>query len=240
VTIALTGFVGRLSQLAFLAFLVFGSLSPIDLGLGSRGLLWLDAGLSLAFFIQHSLMVRKSFRGWSNRLIPDYYNGVLYTIASGIMLLSVVCLWQESDVMIISVHGVARWLLRAVPLLAIAGFAWGGRSLRFFDPFGVRPILDRISGREPRSVTLVAAGPYRWVRHPLYLFMVLIFWSYPDLTADRLLFNTLWTAWTVVGALLEERDLVAEFGDSYRKYQRTVPMLIPYRIPQKERVQTAG
>ena len=77
--------------------------------------------------------------------------------------------------------------------------------------------------------------PRGWVRHPLYLFLILMFWSYPDLTADRLLFNVLWTVWMIIGTVLEERDLVASFGDAYRDYQAEVPMLIPYRFPQSHR-----
>ena len=50
-------------------------------------------------------------------------------------------------------------------------------------------------------------------------------------TADRILFNVIWTAWVCVGTVLEERDLVEVFGDSYREYQRRVPMLLPYRAP---------
>jgi protein-S-isoprenylcysteine O-methyltransferase Ste14 len=37
----------------------------------------------------------------------------------------------------------------------------------------------------------------------------------------------------VVGTVLEERDLVAAFGDAYREYQRKVPMLIPCRVPSR-------
>ncbi len=228
-------FIGWASLLAFLAFLVIGPVSPLDLGLGQRGLLWLDAGLSLVFFIQHSVMIRKSFRTWMTRLVSPEYFGVLYTVASGIALLVMVAFWQESDAVIASAHGAVRWALRAVPILSIAGFVWGVRSLKFFDPFGTSPIINRMRGREPRPMPLVAAGPYRWVRHPLYFFIVLMIWAYPDLTADRLLFNILWTAWIVVASFLEERDLVGEFGDSYRRYQRQVPMLIPYRIPSKDK-----
>jgi hypothetical protein len=47
------------------------------------------------------------------------------------------------------------------------------------------------------------------------------------ITVDRLLHNTLWTLWIVIGATLEERDLVDCFGQSYRSYQQTVPMLVP-------------
>lgn len=234
--VALAIFWGWISLLAFLVFLVFGPVSPLDFGLTPRGQLVLDAGLSLAFFVQHSLMIRRSFRRWVGRLIPDYYFGVLYTVASGIALLAVVAFWQESAVIIGSAGGVARWLLRAVPLAAMAGFVWGVRSLKFFDAFGTSPIVNRLRSREPKTVPLAAAGPYRWVRHPLYLFLVLMIWAFPDLTADRLLFNILWTVWIVIASWLEERDLVAEFGASYRRYRKRVPMLIPYRRPAADDV----
>ena len=65
----------------------------------------------------------------------------------------------------------------------------------------------------------------------MYFVVLLMIWSYPVLTADRLLFNVLWTLWIVLGAVLEERDLVADFGDDYREYQRTVPMLVPVKAP---------
>ena len=58
-----------------------------------------------------------------------------------------------------------------------------------------------------------------------------MFWTCPDMTYDRLLFNLAWTCWIVVGSILEERDLVAEFGDAYVRYQQKVPMLLPYRAP---------
>ena len=79
---------------------------------------------------------------------------------------------------------------------------------------------------------MVVKGAYRWVRHPLYLAVLLMIWSYPVLTVDRLLFNMLWTLWIVTGTVLEERDLVAGFGDEYRDYERNVPMLLPTRIPR--------
>lgn len=240
ISIGVAVFFGWASLLAFLALLIIGPLKVVDLGLDRWGLLWLDAGLSFLFFIQHSSMIRTSFRTHVSRLIPEEYIGALYTVASGIALLAVAVFWQESDVTIGSARGIVRWLLRAVPLACLAGFVWGVRSLRFFDPFGTRPITNRLHGKTPRPVPLVAAGPYRWVRHPLYLFIILMIWSYPDLTADRFLFNVLWTAWIVIATLLEERDLVAEFGDRYRQYQQTVPMLIPYRVPQKGNTRAAA
>lgn len=51
----------------------------------------------------------------------------------------------------------------------------------------------------------------------------------PDVTADQLLLSVAWSAWIWGATMLEERDLVAEFGESYRAYQRQVPMLVPWR-----------
>jgi protein-S-isoprenylcysteine O-methyltransferase Ste14 len=37
--------------------------------------------------------------------------------------------------------------------------------------------------------------------------------------------------WIILGSYLEEKDLVTEFGERYRHYQKTVPMLLPWRGP---------
>mgnify|MGYP001826795495 FL=1 len=105
--------------------------------------------------------------------------------------------------------------------------------MKGFDSFGLRPIRHRFRTEPSRPTALVVQGAYRWVRHPLYLAVLLMIWSYPVLTIDRLLFNTLWTIWIVIGAVLEERDLAAEIGIDYHDYQRKVPMLIPTRVPNK-------
>ena len=73
-------------------------------------------------------------------------------------------------------------------------------------------------------------GPYRYIRHPRYAFLLVLFWSTSRLTSDRLLFDLLWTAWVIAAVHWEERDLLAAFGEPYRQYQRAVPMLVPWRL----------
>ncbi len=204
----------------------------VCLRLGETGILIWDGLLSIAFFLQHSVMVRAPVRDRLASLLPERYVGALYSIASGVVLALVLLLWQRSPTMLLSVEGPARWLTRTVAVLGLAGFAWGVASLHDFDPFGLRPIKVHLRGATRRGSTFTVRGAYRWVRHPLYSSVLLLFWANPDVTADRLLFDALWTAWIAFATTLEERDLVVEFGDVYRRYRRNVPMLIPWHAPR--------
>lgn len=75
---------------------------------------------------------------------------------------------------------------------------------------------------------LDTAGVLGVTRHPWYLATLLLLWARP-LDASALLVNTILTAYLLVGARLEERKLVREFGESYRAYQQNVSMLIPVK-----------
>jgi protein-S-isoprenylcysteine O-methyltransferase Ste14 len=217
--------------MVFLVFMFMGSLDVIRLNIGEVEALLLNSFLSIAFFIQHSGMVRKSFKRRSTSLISENHSGVVFSIASSLLLLLLMVFWQKSNFMIASAHGDLRWLLRLIFGLALLGFLWGARSLGSLNTFGTERMRRKVKGTATKPTRLLIRGPYRWIRHPLYLFCIVMIWSCPDLTADRLLFNVMWTIWIIVGIVLEERDLVSQFGSSYLDYRKNVPMLIPNRAP---------
>jgi len=222
--------IGQVSLLALGAFLFYGSFELIHTGLGTTGKLATDTILALIFPLQHSVMIRRKFRDRLVRFVRAEYHGILFTIASGIVMIAILAFWQKSAHTVFSFEEIFRWLPRATYFLSIAGLSWGAMSIVPFDPFGFYTIIHDLRGTTPPPEQLTIRGPYRYVRHPLYLFSIVMIWSCPDITADRLVFNMLWTVWIIIGARLEERDLVATFGDAYRDYQRRVPMLIPRSI----------
>lgn len=219
------------SLLLFALFLVIGPVSVASVGVSEQGILLWNAFLSVLFFLQHSVMVRLPFQTRLASVVGRHYHPSIYAIASGIVLSAVVLLWQPSQTVIFQAEGLLRTAARGVSALAVLGFIWGVRSLSGFDSFGLIALKVHLRGRPLRPPDFVLRGPYRWVRHPLYFFVTLLIWSNPDVTADRLLFNILWTLWIVIGSFLEERDLLAAFGERYSRYQKTVPMLIPWRFP---------
>jgi len=227
---AASGGLGAGSLLLFLVFLYTGPLGLVELELDTGAALALNALLSFGFFVQHSVMTRSAFRHRLSPMVRTEFHGAVYSMMSGIALLVVLILWQGPIETLFAAPEPLRWFLRGLFVVSLLGFAWGALALGPFDGLGLRAIQRHIRGEESREPRFAVRGPYRWVRHPLYFFALVLFWTYPVLTEDRLLFNVLWTVWVFAGTVLEERDLVVTFGDPYREYQRRVPMLLPSRL----------
>jgi len=224
--------IGGGSLILFGVFLAIGPMPIVHFhALDYRAILW-DGLLSIIFFIQHSGMLRRSFRTRLAPMISRHYHPATYAIASGITLTAVLLLWQPSSKVVYQTEGSLRLLARAISLLAVVGLVWGARTLRSFDPFGLNPIRAYLHGRQLEAPEFIYRGPFLWVRHPLYFLTLVLIWSASNVSLDRLLFNVLWTFWVVLGAYLEEKDLAAEFGEKYHQYQRHVPMLFPWRFPR--------
>jgi len=153
----------------------------------------------------------------------------LYTFASAFALALMCVLWQPVDATPLILDGPLNLLLRAVSLLALLSFVWAFISIEGFDAFGTGDVLARLRHRSRPPVPLAVSGPYRWVRHPFYFLVVVMLWASPVISGDRLLLNALFTIWIVLGARWEERDLIVQYGDAYRRYQAEVPMLMPWR-----------
>lgn len=212
-------------------FLFMGSFTIIDFRLSARDALLIDAFLSVIFFLQHSLLIRRGIKQKLAKFMRVEFHNAFYGLTSCIALLLVLVFWQKSPTLIASADGIIYWMLRVLFCLCYVGFFWGSRSIGSFDALGVKSLMRYISNRPGKPQQVTAKGPYRWVRHPLYLFMIVLIWSCPVLTLDRLIFNIMWTLWIVVGTYLEDRDLHREFGSQYLEYSSRVPMLIPYKIP---------
>jgi protein-S-isoprenylcysteine O-methyltransferase Ste14 len=200
----------------------------------ARAALAWDAFLSLVFFVQHSAMVRRPFRARLANVLPARYDGAFYAICSGLTLTLVLVLWQRVDIPVFRLEGIARWITVALSGLAVALLVVSGYAVRrTLDIFGLRPIRAHLRGRPVQSAPFSVDGPFRWVRHPLYACILALLWIRPEMMADGLLLSILWSGWMVAGTVLEERDLVADFGDVYRRYQQQVPMLVPWRGPAR-------
>lgn len=104
-------------------------------------------------------------------------------------------------------------------LASFAFFLWSVAHLGVRRSFLYRSLEDE----------LITEGPYGVVRHPQFLaailtcfFGSLIYSSYFAFVNVIVFAMALW-----VLSILEERELVAHFGDLYREYMRRVPRMVP-------------
>lgn len=121
------------------------------------------------------------------------------------------------------------WRLVQIPMLGLSLwlFAAGAREYDLRQLLGIRQIAEHESARGlTRSGSIGTSGILGRVRHPWYSGAILILW-FRSIDASALAANMVLTAYLIIGTLLEERKLVAEFGEEYVEYQRNVPMLIP-------------
>jgi protein-S-isoprenylcysteine O-methyltransferase Ste14 len=88
--------------------------------------------------------------------------------------------------------------------------------------------IDQLIVSDPSaSPQLQVGGLYGWVRHPLYTAGLAFIWLTPMMTTSTLALFFGLTLYIYIGSVFEERRLIAEFGEAYREYQRSVPRLIP-------------
>ncbi len=98
--------------------------------------------------------------------------------------------------------------------------------INHFDLFGLRQVWLFFRGRPYLHLPFVMPGPYRFVRHPLYVGWLLAFWATPAMGFAHLAFAVAMTIYILVAIRYEERDLAVNHA-GYAEYRRRVPMLVP-------------
>jgi protein-S-isoprenylcysteine O-methyltransferase Ste14 len=191
--------------------------------------------LLLALFaVQHSVMARRAFKDWWTRIVSPAVERSTFVLATSLVLALLLWQWRPIGEPVV-------WSVQsAVATEAIWTVFWLGWVIllvstfliNHFELFGLRQVLAHFARRELPKPEFRTPFFYRYVRHPIYLGLLLGFWAAPVMTAGHLLFSIGCTGYIFTGIWFEERDLVAQFGEQYRRYRNRVGMLLPSRKAQ--------
>jgi protein-S-isoprenylcysteine O-methyltransferase Ste14 len=190
--------------------------------------LLIDAALLTLFAVQHSVMARPWFKRAWTRLVPKPAERSTYVLLSSVALLLLFWQWQPIGGAVWTVEQPALQMviygLYAIGWLLVLSSTF---LINHFDLFGLRQVFLFLIGRPYTQLKFGTPMFYRHIRHPLYLGWLFAFWSTPTMTVAHLVFAIATTAYIFVAIQLEEKDLVNAFGEDYRRYKKTVPMIIP-------------
>lgn len=192
------------------------------------------------YAFSHSLLAGRGKtwfrRRWGERAYHGLYR-LIYNILAVILLLPILYLvvWHPGP--IVWAWSLDRELiLFAIQILGIVGFAISLFQIDFMRFSGLTQFRVYLSGGtlplpdEP----LQTRGMYALVRHPLYLFSMLLVWPVTTMTGAYLGFAIGVTGYFLLGSFYEERRMVEYYGQDYLDYRRRVPWLIPFLNIRKQ------
>jgi methanethiol S-methyltransferase len=201
----------------------------------------IDTLLLGLFAVQHSVMARPAFKRLWTRIVPPPLERSTYVLLASLALVLLFWQWRPIPNAVWTVaHPAAVFGLWAVFWAGWALVLVSTFLISHFELFGLKQVILHWLGRTMPEPVFRTPLVYRHVRHPLYLGFLIAFWATPAMTAGHLLFAAATTLYILIAIRLEEHDLVALFGDTYRAYRRDVGMLVPNFLRPRRPSEKAG
>jgi len=180
----------------------------------------------------HSYLISISFTKLVTRFLKNYYAfyRLFYVLISLILLVPLINHTNQLNNSIILFYNFPWSLIRYIFMYgSLLMFFWA--FLFNYDPlsfFGIRQILNFKKNKEKNSTAEIKQnGLLGIIRHPMYLALIIYLWCQTFRVVD-IIVNIILTIYVIIGTILEEKKLILEFGEAYKRYQKQVPMLIPF------------
>jgi protein-S-isoprenylcysteine O-methyltransferase Ste14 len=123
-------------------------------------------------------------------------------------------------------------LIILVPqFIALAGLFWAFKYICFKEFLGLNQVKryfeKKYNSELDENLTLQLEGPFRYTRHPVYFFSILILLFRPTMDLFYLVFFIWLVIYFYIGSYFEEEKLAKHFGEIYTDYRKSVPRIFP-------------
>jgi protein-S-isoprenylcysteine O-methyltransferase Ste14 len=209
-------FVAALALCGYSYVVVWARSAPFD-----SGAIAIDVVLFTAFAAHHSVFARQPVKRWLVKRIPEGLLRSVYVWMASLLLILMCVGWQPVGGDVYHVQG---WRALGHAIVQLAGVLMIASAVRAIDALELAGIRSHVA-----DDSLQISGPYRCVRHPLYLGWLVATFGAAHMTGDRLFFSAISVFYLIIAVPFEERALVRSFGQHYVQYQQLVRWrIVPY------------
>lgn len=186
------------------------------------------------FAISHSFLayfdVKKKITERVGEKIAFYR--LFYNISSIIIFIAIYALSPKPNLLIYDLPFPYDIIIFGIQVLGIIGFFWASSFIDLKEFLGLTQIKRYYEGKYKldeldEHQTFIIAGPFKFVRHPIYFFSIIILGFRPTMDLFYLTFFICAVIYFYIGSIYEEKNLVKRFGTDYLVYKTKVPRLIP-------------
>ena len=227
----MTGYVSGLVALLWFILAMGGfapsAFSPLQ-STSTMAAIGINIGLVVIFGLQHSIMARPAFKKWMHQWLPQAADRATFLLFTGLTLILAIVFWQPLPGMMWQVETTGLM----ISLWALYAFGWTYLLLatfvtNHFELMGLRQVYFYSRNQPYKSVPFTRKFMYSYSRHPMMLGLFIGMWCVPNMSVSQFVMVSLLTLYVFIGLYFEEKDLMNEFGESYRKYKNEVATLIP-------------
>jgi methanethiol S-methyltransferase len=164
---------------------------------------------------------------------------VFYRLAYNLIFLFALIIfwsiWPRTDLLIYQLYYPYDLLMLGLQFFCLLGLIYTFRFIKILEFLGFSQIYRYFKGSYQvdeldERISLRIAGPYRFVRHPVYFFTIGILLFRAEMDLFYFIFLLCIIAYFYIGTHYEEARLLKYFGERYKKYQENVPRLFPSKI----------
>jgi protein-S-isoprenylcysteine O-methyltransferase Ste14 len=188
----------------------------------------INVALIILFGLQHSIMARTSFKQRLKQILPEAAERSTYVLLSGVFMAIAIYFWQPLPGMIWNVENTTAQVI----LWSAYAIGWGYLFVatfvtNHFELMGLRQVYLYFTNQPYSKLPFTKKYMYRYSRHPMMLGVLIGMWALPMMSVSHFVMSILLTIYIVIGVILEERDLIRQFGNTYHQYRKQIATLIP-------------
>lgn len=191
-------------------------------------------GLFFLFALSHSVLAAFDLKKRLSEKIGNQiaFYRLFYNISSVLILIAIYFISPKPDVVIYDLQFPYDLLIFGIQFLGIVGIYWTSTFIDMKEFLGIGQIKRYLEGNYnvaeiDESQEFVIKGPFKYSRHPLYFFSIVILGFRPVMDLFYLVLFICMLLYFYIGSIYEERSLEKKYGKAYLDYKVKVPRIVP-------------